>query len=453
MSHILLESDVVAKKQLLVSLLGACDKSLWQMAATHAVTHAGTLGLFPSSSRSIATIDTKARKGEPNGAVQSLLKQAEHLQEQMIHEYQAHDYVRVLGTARQLDSALTEAYARTQTPQSGEFRGAWNHSGTGFTPGQWNETCLTLARSGMTAILPNVQRPWCAHYPSKLIPASDTLTRYGDQLGGCLTAAHRNGLETHAWVILWSLDGAPDSVIGGYRRSGRLQLSATGSPVTWLCPSNPDNRAFELAAIRDMVTRYPELDGVQLDYIRYKSLDTCFCSGCRARFTAETGLRVKRWPADVRSGAQSASYRQWRRDQITRFVAEVRRDIRRINPRIKLSASVYASYPGCADSIAQDWAVWLRRGLIDFACPMNYTADPARFIEWYRKQVSYPGVRGKLFAGIGITSLECRLSAVETMNQISLLRGEGATGFTLFEANPTLRSDILPYLKMGITGK
>jgi len=451
MSHILLESDVAAKKQLLVSLAGACDKSLWRAAANYSVKHAGTLGLYPTASRAITAIDMKARQGKPNGVVQVLLNQAEHLQDQIIQDYQTDNYSRVLGTARHLDSVLTEAYARTQTSKKGEFRGVWNHSGTGFTPGQWNETCQTLAHSGMTAILPNVQRPWCAHYPGKLIPASDTLTRYGDQLRECLTAAHRNGLETHAWVILWSLDGAPDSVIAGYLRAGRLQMSASGSPVTWLCPSNPDNRAFELSALRDMVARYPALDGVQLDYIRYKSLDTCYCSGCRARFTGQTGIQVKHWPSDVRSGVRSSAYRQWRRDQITRFVADAHREIDRINPRIKLSASVYAGYPGCADSIAQDWAAWLQRGLVDFVCPMNYTADPGRFIEWYRKQVAYPGVRGKLFAGIGVTSLECRLSAVKTINQISLLRGEGATGFTLFEANPTLKTDVLPYLTMGLT--
>ncbi len=453
MSHILLESDVAAKKQLLVSLLGACDPALWQVAAAHAMTQAGSLGHFRNSSESIAAIEAKSRSGEQGAAVQALLTQAESLRDSLPGQYRMENYPRVIGTARQLDSVLTEAFARIQSAQAGEFRGVWNHSGTGFTPGQWNETCLLLSRSGMTAVLPNVLRPWCAHYPSKLIPPSDMLTRYGDQLAECLSAAHRHGLETHAWVILWSLDGAPDALIANYRRAGRLQVSSSGSSVSWLCPSHPENRAFELAAIQDMVTRYPALDGVQLDYIRYKSLDTCYCSGCQTRFTRETGIRVKHWPKDVRSGPQATAYRQWRRDLITRFVADVRREMRHISPTIKLSASVYASYPGCADSIAQDWATWLKRDLVDFVCPMNYTANPAKFSEWYLKQTAYPGVKGKVFAGIGVTSLECRLTAVETIDQVNILRREGATGFTLFEANPTLKTDILPYLRMGTTAK
>ena len=88
---------------------------------------------------------------------------------------------------------------------------------------------------------------------------------------------------------------------------------------------------------------------------------------------------------------------------------------------------------------------------MDFVCPMNYTANNEKFTDWYRKQASLPGVRGKLYAGIGVTTLECRLNAAETINQIRCLRQEEAPGFTLFEANPTLGSDILPYLGMGIT--
>jgi uncharacterized lipoprotein YddW (UPF0748 family) len=451
MSHILLESDVAAKKQLLVSLLGACDGDLWKAAATHTVNHAGTLDLYPDAAQAIAAIRATSGQGGQAAEVTALLARADHLQETMIGEFKTGRYPRVLETARQLDRTLTEAYARTQSTRRGEFRGAWNHSGTGFTPGNWEASCATLARNGLTAILPNVQRPWCAHYPSQLIPASDTLTRYGDQMSACLAAARRHGLETHAWVILWSMEGAPDALIARYRRAGRLQVSSSGTPVSWLCPSNPENRTFELAALRDLVTRYPSLDGVQLDYIRYKSSDTCYCAGCRTRFTRETGIRVNRWPAEVRTGSKTAAYRQWRREQISRFVADAHREITAIKPGIKLSASVYAGYPGCADSIAQDWAAWLRNGWVDFVCPMNYTADSTKFSEWYRTQTSYPGVRGKLFAGIGVTSLECRLNAVETIHQINRLRREGATGFTLFEANPTLRDDILPYLGMGAT--
>jgi uncharacterized lipoprotein YddW (UPF0748 family) len=413
MSHVLMESDAIQKKQLLVSLLGACDRTLWQVAAAQVVNH--------------------------------------HTTPVMAELYRQGDYPLVLATAQQLETVRTEAMARKQTAKKGEFRGLWNHSGTGFTPGKWNDTCQTLARSGLTAIFPNVQKPWAINYPGKLIPPSDILARYGDQLEACLTASHGHGIEVHAWVILWSLEGAPESIIAPYRRDNRLQVTASGKTISWLCPSHPANRAFELAAIHELADRYPALDGVQLDYIRYQSSETCYCPGCRSRFIKATGIHPKRWPTDVRSGSLVTAYREWRRKQITDFVSEARRDLKKLSPRLKLSASVYPLYPGVRDSIGQDWGEWLRLGLVDFVCPMSYTADTAKYIGWYRKQVAHPGVRGKLFPGIGVTTSECRLNAVETMNQINALRQEGATGFTLFEANPTLEKEILPYLRMGIT--
>lgn len=451
MSHILLESDVAAKKQMLVSLLGSCDPRLLQAAAAHAVNQAGTLGLYASATQAMAEIGRQAVAARTAGRIQALLHAAEPLRARLSQDYQAGAYLRVLSGARQLDRTLTEAFALIPSPRSGEFRGAWNHSGTGFAPGRWDETCQILARAGMTAILPNIQRPWAAHYPSSLIAASDTMARLGDQVQACLDAARKHGLATHAWVILWSLEGAPESTLAPLRRAGRLQVSASGQATSWLCPSHPENRAFEVRVLRELVSRYPALDGVQLDYIRYKSPDTCYCAGCRARFAQDTGIPVRHWPADVRSGPAAAAYRQWRQSRITSFVADVHRELKRLNPRLALSASVYAGYPGCADSIGQDWAAWLRQGLVDFVCPMNYTASPATFMAWYRQQVSYPGVRGRLYAGIGVTSLECRLNAVQTINQILALRREGATGFTLFEANPTLQQDILPYLGLGLT--
>ncbi len=453
MSHVFLEGDIPEKQQLLVSLLGACDSTLLQAAAAHAMNTAGTLDRYRNVEQSIEATSAQANHGKQGRAVQALLSEARILRNNMVAQHQKKDYPAVLQMAPKLDKILTEAIARTQTPQANEFRGLWNHSGAGFSPGTWAETCRLLSQGGITAILPNVQQPWCADYPSSIIPRSGLFSRYGDQLEICLTASHREGLETHAWVILWSIEGAPEYLIAPYRKAGRLQVSHRGKTINWLCPTHPDNRTYELAALRELATKYPALDGIQLDYIRYQSADSCYCNGCRTRFQKATGITIQEWPAEVRSGPRMVAFKEWRRNQITQFVAAARKQLKQVNPRLKLSASVYPLYPGTRDSIGQDWGEWLRQDLVDFVCPMNYTEDHAKFTTWYRKQASYPGARGKVFAGIGITATESRLNAVQTLDQIQSLRREGATGFTLFEANTTFQNDILPYLRMGATAK
>ena len=59
------------------------------------------------------------------------------------------------------------------------------------------------------------------------------------------------------------------------RREGRLQQSANGATKDWLCPSHPENVAYELASIREIVERYP-VNGIHLDYVRYPSSGFCF---------------------------------------------------------------------------------------------------------------------------------------------------------------------------------
>ena len=451
MSHVLLEGDGASKKAMLVALLGACDPAFWRAAANHALETGGTLGRFADAAQAVDAVSRVAAQGGQSPRVLALLTQAEQLRTDMAQSHRDGDYRRVVATARLLDAAMTEAYARTQTSRAGEFRGVWNHSGLGLHPGDWSETSRILAQSGITAVFPNVCRPWTAHFKSPFIPASDFLRQYGDQLLECTTAARPYGLEVHAWVICWNLEGAPAALLASYRKAGRLQVSASGESLPWLCPSHPENLAFEVNSIRDMATRY-HLDGVHLDYVRYKSRDYCYCAGCRARFAQDTGRTPKRWPADVRGGPLSELWGEWRRDRITRMVAQTREALRTAAPRTKLSAAVYTGYPGCRDSIGQDWGEWVRRGMVDFVCPMNYTEDTAKSVAWYHKQAALPGARDRLYPGIGVTATESRLDAVGTLVQIGALRHEGATGFMLFEANPTLEKDILPLLRMGATG-
>lgn len=450
MTHVLLEGDVAAKKQMLVAMLGSCDPALWRAAADFAARTAGTLGRFGSAEETIRRVTAMAPPGDSRE--EALLAQAGSLRDEMLRSYRNASYSRTLGSARLLDTALTEAYARTAVPRTPEFRGVWNHSGLGLVPGNWDETCAMLARNGINAVFPNVQKPGSALYQTRVLPMSETVGQLGDSLAAAVAAGRRRSVDVHAWVILWTLEDAPDPLVASMRRAGRLQMSASGAGLNWLCPSNPENRAYELNAIRDLATRY-DVAGIHLDYVRYKSGDYCFCRGCRARFTRDTGLKPRRWPTDVRTGAQAAAYRNWRRAQITSFVAAVRESVRRVKPSMKISAAVYASYPGCRDSIGQDWGEWLRSGLLDFACPMNYSSDTAQSVGWYRQQSAFPGVRGHILPGIGVTANESRLTAVDTIEQISALRREGAGGFVLFDLNRTLEKDILPYLRMGLTSE
>jgi len=452
MTHMILEGDVPAKKQMLTAILGACDPLLWKAAAAQALQSAGTLGRFPDARQALASLKQRPHPAHAAPKLAALQAQAEQLTGELVRLYRLGQYDRVLTSARLLDTALMECYALTASPVPGEFRGLWNHSGTGLYPGNWEATCRILAQNGMTAIFPHVQRPWAAHYTRTSLPVSSLAASQGDQLQACLPAARRHGIQVHAWVICWNLEGAPASLLDQCRREKRLQVSSGGESLNWLCPSDPRNRVFQRNAVLELAGRYA-VDGIHLDYMRYPSKDACYCSGCRQRFQQAAGLTLRRWPLDAQTGPAAEAFRRWRGDQITGWLAEVRREMKRQAPDMKLSAAVYPGFPGCRDSIGQDWGEWARRDLVDLLCPMSYTEKTAQFEQWCRTQAAFPGVHARLLPGIGATANESRLNAAQVIDQIAALRRESLRGFVLFDANRTVETEILPFLRMGATAE
>ena len=112
---------------------------------------------------------------------------------------------------------------------------------------------------------------------------------------------------------------------------------------------------------------------------------------------------------------------------------------------------MYSSYPDSIASVGQDWGAWLREGIVDFVCPMDYDTDPASFAVSVRKQLALPRARGRIYPGIGVTAVESRLPPDQVIAQIRAVADAGAAGFMLFDLNPTLQRETLPILRLGIT--
>ena len=448
MTHVLLDGDAAGKKQLCLALLGDLAPELWGMSAAYWRQAADTLGRFPQ------VLDILVQRAEPRALAQvnQLAAQARQTHAAMTLAFNASRYPDSIVLGIQLLRNLGTLYAHAQRPAPEQFRGIWNQSGTGLYPGDWPRTCRELAGAGFNTVIQFVHSPGVAHYASSSTARSPVYHARGDQLRAGCEAARAAGLKIHAWKICWNMEDAAPGLIRQFQRQGRLQVSDAGAPLNWLCPSHPANRDMEKESILEIVRAYP-VDGIQLDYIRYRDSHYCFCQGCRKSFESKIGRRLRRWPADVRSGELAPIYRRWRADVISSFVAEVRQAAKAIRPAIAISAAVYGYYPRCIDSIGQDWGAWLAGDNVDFLCPMNYTTDLTQFTKWTRNEMALPGARGRIFPGIGVTATESRLTPIQVIDQILCLRREGATGFILYELNDSVVADVLPLLKLGVTAE
>ncbi len=439
-THIVLGDDVEKKRQMLGAVLAQLHPPLWADLAAGAAARLNDIGhcrgresleryLRGSSRAEASQVDRLlARRAE----VERTLAGANHLD--------------ALAAAEQYRRDLVEAYLRAAPSPAVEGRGVWNHSGMGAYPGDWERSARLLAENGFNMVFPNMLWGGLAHYPSDLLPRSETFRRYGDQIDQCCRAAAKYGIEVHVWKVNFNLGNAPQAFVASLREQGRLQRTVEGREQPWLCPSHPDNRRLERESMLEVARRYP-VAGLHFDYIRYPGRENCYCDGCRQRFERDRGAPVARWPDDCYSGPCQAEYHDWRCRQITALVESLSREARAIKPQIKISAAVFGSYPDCRRSVGQDWPVWAEKGYVDFLCPMDYTPDDRQFVRLVSNQRRL--VKVPLYPGIGATASRMALSGDRVVGQIHWARQLGAEGFTIFDFGPGTAEAIIPAVGRG----
>ncbi len=451
MTHVLLaDGDAEAKARMLLALAATCDSSLWLPAARSVLADAAKVGKSGGANGML-------RLASGVSAPQSRERALREARKLLESEKRVHALIKTEGGRKAFEEALDlrvatwELYGIMQTPRRGEIRAVWDHSGMGLYPGNWKLTCELLKNAGITDLYVNVAGGGFAYYDSKVLPRSTLLLDYGDQLEACVRAARPLGLRVHAWLLCFSTERASSATIDSFRRKGWLIAPPSGRESRWLDPAVPEVRSYLAGAVREMAARY-EIAGVHLDFVRYPDFETSLGTGTRQQFERDTKSRVANWPADVKpGGARHSAFAGWRAQQVSLFVRECRGIIRRDAPEKLLTAAVFGKYPSCLAAVGQDWVSWIDINLVDYVTPMNYTEDLATFSNWVAEQSASRARRMKIVPGIGVTANESRLNAAQVIDQINAVRQSGCPGFVLFDLDTTLRQEILPVLRMGMT--
>ncbi len=282
-----------------------------------------------------------------------------------------------------------------------------------------------------------------------------------DPLDRLIAEAQAAGLRVHAWVNVLSLASnrrAPlldslgrDAVL--VDQQGRSILDypkldvppperryyRMGTPAVWLDPAAPGVAPRLTETFAELLARYPALDGLHLDYIRYPGvlpfapgsrfgvgLDFGHGEATRARFRAETGLEAPRPPDRL---GHANRWDAWRRDKVTGLVQAIADASRTLDEDVVLSAAVWAHAERAYLSIGQDWRRWLEEGLIDLAVPMAYTLDSRAFR--YHVEAFVPAPMGpRVWLGIGAWLFAKRPEGA--VEQVRIARAQGAAGDALF---------------------
>jgi uncharacterized lipoprotein YddW (UPF0748 family) len=321
-----------------------------------------------------------------------------------------------MSSSKLLCLALFLGVCATGSAQSPEFRALWVdgfHAGI-RTPAEVDQLVADAQRAHFNALIIQVRRRADALYTKSFEPPVDD-PAYApdfDALQYAIDAAHRAGIEVHAWANAMPVwrggDPPPRDPRHVFNQHGPnakgddnwLTASPDGNfvfPVGYfLDPGHPAAADYIARVYLNLVKSYPQLDGIHFDYIRYPETDKALPRGAPVGYNPVSLARFRR--ATGRSDTPApddAQWINWRRQQVTQLVRRVYLEAKAINPRIKVTAALIpwgrppASEKDFANTapmqrIFQDWQGWLREGILDMAVPMNYAREnDARVRNWF----------------------------------------------------------------------
>jgi uncharacterized lipoprotein YddW (UPF0748 family) len=188
-----------------------------------------------------------------------------------------------------------------------------------------------------------------------------------DPLQFAIEQAHKRGLEIHAWINVFKcFNGAETSILNNPNHITKkkpewiIEDMRDGQKSFWLDPGLPETREYISDVIAEMVVNY-NLDGVQLDYIRYPG----------KYFEDDFSYNVH---------GKEMNRDDWRRKNITDAVDLIYKKIKSIKKFVKVGVAPIGIYKNMKDAnglegyteVYQDSREWLNRGIIDYVVPQIY---------------------------------------------------------------------------------
>jgi uncharacterized lipoprotein YddW (UPF0748 family) len=355
-------------------------------------------------------------------------------------------------------------------PAPREFRAAWvatvayidwpSHAGLdGLAQQAEIEAAVSRAAAiGLNALVLQVRPAADALYASGLEPWSEVLSgQQGrapsplyDPLAAWIAAAHRRGIELHAWFNPYRASHTTlrSSPAASHLSRSRPQWVRRYGDQLWIDPGEPEAMAHTLAVVADVVRRY-DIDGIQFDDYFYP-YPVNGADGQALPFPDDAT-----WQRH--GGGQSRD--DWRRGNVDRLLRELYRSVHAIKPPLRVGISPFGigrpawRPPGIEgfsqyDQLFADVERWVDEGWLDYLAPQLYwpVARPAQafpvLLDYWQARLAGAAQKRHLWPGLFTSSVAAGgkpWPAGEIEQQIRVLRERGVGGHLHFSLSALLQ--------------
>ena len=267
-----------------------------------------------------------------------------------------------------------------------EFRGAWiqavNHQFEGIPTAELKQTLISqldsLEKARINTILFQIRVEGDALYKSEIEPWSKYLTgKQGeapdedwDPLQFMIDECHKRGMELHAWINPFRAQTASTKELSPMHQISQHpdRFIKYGSLVLFN-PAMQENCDHICKVAADITRRY-DIDGFHMDDYFYPYPDG------NLKFNDDAWFK-----ADNRGFTDKAD---WRRDNVNRFVEQIRDTIKTIKPWVRFGISPFGIYRNSSPSyhngsltnglenysgLYADILYWIEKGWMDYCIP------------------------------------------------------------------------------------
>ena len=314
----------------------------------------------------------------------------------------------LLAGAFAIHATVPPVVALDTVPDRGLFVTSYGKPDVFFNAAEIRALIDFAKRSGITVLFVQVYRENMTWFPSSVGDPSKFEAAFRSVGENPVTLlieeAHRQGIRVHAWMNLLSLGSNQNAPLlkkyGADILTRNLKKKETLRDYKidghfFLEPGDPRVRAELSQLVREILSAYPSLDGLQFDYIRYPDWEPHYGYGPAnvARFRKTTGC--------TQIDDASELWRQWKRDQVTDLLTMLVTQARAMNPALAVSTTGCMPHARALREAFQDWPAWINDGIVDFVTVMNYTPAPDEFERWNRQIKTNIKDFKKVFIAVG----------------------------------------------------
>ena len=316
-----------------------------------------------------------------------------------------------------------------------EERALWLRPSESSTREQVNQKVKKIYEAGFNAVCVELLFNSVTIFPvdtEEYLFSQDPSLKGFDVLAAYIDECHRYGIEVFGWMVCYRVSHGSTTypqLALTTKKPEWLNMAKSGTSAVgeskgyFLNPALPEVSEHLLKFYKYILETY-DLDGFQLDYIRYplaEGEDFGYDAYTRSLFKEKYGKD----PMDF--GKSDPLWNDWcrfRASFVTEFVKKVKALVDEIRPDVYLAADVAPNFNEVYTKYMQESKIWLENGHIDIAFPMVYGTNIVP--EYSKMTVSAAGDHA--YSYIGLTDY----GADVLDRQIREVREAGGDGFAFF---------------------